>query len=143
MEDRNNYSNVIGDTACGYVFIVDKEKFNFSSADLVADDFWYRMYRAPFVLDWAVGGANGSCETEKTNKICVGGECTKAPAGVNGYRCKCLAGYEGNAYLANGCYGSTYLLCFPPLLFISLSVPFFAYINFIQLSSTILWMNVA
>ncbi|KAI8014080.1 putative wall-associated receptor kinase-like 16 [Camellia lanceoleosa] len=62
----------------------------------------------PMVLDWGIGD-NKTCEEAKKNQTSYAcGQnttCYDAEDG-NGYICKCSEGYEGNAYLSDGCKGS-------------------------------------
>ncbi|KAI8014537.1 Wall-associated receptor kinase 3 [Camellia lanceoleosa] len=59
----------------------------------------------PMVLDWGIGD-NKTCEEAKKNQTsyACGQNTTRYDAeDGNGYICKCSEGYEGNAYLSDGC----------------------------------------
>lgn len=105
VKSFNNHTNVSTFNPCGYAFVVEKGKFNFSHHYLrnLSND------KLPMVLKWAVG--NETCQevAKKTKKIvCKGNsECTDYPT-VSGYRCNCKSGYRGNPYLSHGCQGLYY-----------------------------------
>lgn len=94
------------DFACGYAFLVDKRKFNFSISDVYGTEFRDRRAGvAPVVLDWALGSETNRCESSEANRrVCVDGECYNSPDG-SGFRCRCKKGYHGNPYLLHGCVG--------------------------------------
>nr|XP_043639436.1 wall-associated receptor kinase 2-like [Erigeron canadensis] len=90
---------------CTYGFLVQKDHYKFHVTDL------YKMQRRyfPVVLKWSVG--NTSCEAAQTNRtmymctensICIDTQ-TECDQTYKGYRCQCAKGYQGNAYLPNGC----------------------------------------
>nr|GEW70194.1 wall-associated receptor kinase 2-like [Tanacetum cinerariifolium] len=91
---------------CTYGFVVEKDKYSFSKKDF--SNIYRRTY--PVSLEWWVGD-NINCEKAKKtnnsyfcqeNSMCIDvlHESKKNPLG---YRCQCAQGYEGNAYLPNGC----------------------------------------
>ena len=108
-----NHSDVWSFNPCSFAFIIQKDKFNFSSAYLTS---LQNNETVPMVLDWAVG--NETCEVarDKGNYICgANSNCSDLKYGSGpGYRCKCKKGYEGNPYLKDGCRGiySIYLLIY-------------------------------
>ncbi|TVU47881.1 hypothetical protein EJB05_07497, partial [Eragrostis curvula] len=96
-------------TPCSYSFLVDREYYHFSKADL-------RMKKnmmMPVWLDWAIRPPNGTdtltCADAKMNSTsyaCQGrnSNCTDSVNGP-GYSCRCPDGYEGNPYTdsSGGC----------------------------------------
>ncbi|KAE8100171.1 hypothetical protein FH972_018096 [Carpinus fangiana] len=100
VQSFQNHSEVFKFNPCGYAFVVEKSKFNFS-ADYLRN---YTDKRVPLVLDWAVG--NLTCEEarNKPNFACkdINSECIDNQTRPDGYRCKCKQGYRGNPYLLQG-----------------------------------------
>ncbi|KAM0884136.1 hypothetical protein ACQ4PT_031178 [Festuca glaucescens] len=90
---------------CDYAFIVDKGHYNFSRADLHMNGSQTSM---PLSLDWAIRD-NPSCAAAASRPdqyACKSAhsECVDSKNGL-GYTCNCSKGYEGNAYVDNGCAG--------------------------------------
>ncbi|KAK1406744.1 hypothetical protein QVD17_38352 [Tagetes erecta] len=84
---------------CSYAFIVQKDQYTFYETDF--DNMLNRSF--PVVLEWTVGGdkckysqKNKTTYICKENSVCI-------DAAYVGYNCRCAQGYEGNAYLPNGC----------------------------------------
>ncbi|GLT50223.1 hypothetical protein SLA2020_237240 [Shorea laevis] len=92
-----NHTKVWKFNPCSYGFIVEQSQFNFSSNYLLD---LQNVSKLPMVLDWSI--RNDTCGKTKNAKACQGNS-TCVPVDDNGYRCKCLDGYEGNPYLPSSC----------------------------------------
>ncbi|KAI8016658.1 Wall-associated receptor kinase 2 [Camellia lanceoleosa] len=96
--DRGNVSDF---NPCSYAFVVEEAAFNFSTTYL--QNFTEDM--VPLVLDWGISD-NETCDEAKRNLTSYAcgdhSDCYSAKIG-HGYLCKCSKGYEGNAYLSDGC----------------------------------------
>ncbi|MFQ6649954.1 hypothetical protein Gotur_022022 [Gossypium turneri] len=98
----NNHSTVNSFNPCSFAFLVEEEFYNFSITDLIDMQNKQDM---PVVLDWIVG--NITCqEAQKdlTTYACeaANSECLDSNNGP-GYRCRYKTGFQGNAYLVDGC----------------------------------------
>ncbi|XP_075646905.1 wall-associated receptor kinase 1-like [Castanea sativa] len=98
----NSHLKVWNFNPCSYSFIVQKDKFDFST-----DSLQTLPEKMPMVLDWAVGNetwavGNETCDVNTKNYSC-GGNSTCTGSENGGYFCLCLDGYRGNPYLKDGC----------------------------------------
>ncbi|GKU98435.1 hypothetical protein SLEP1_g11445 [Rubroshorea leprosula] len=84
---------------CSYGFVVEQSQFHFSPKLLRE---LQNVIKLPMVLDWSIRDENDTCGKTKKAKACQGNS-TCFPVDDNGYRCKCLDGFEGNPYLPSGC----------------------------------------
>ncbi|XP_048548881.1 wall-associated receptor kinase 2-like [Triticum urartu] len=100
-----DHSAMMDYSPCDYAFLVDRNNYTFRRSHLKMDT----KRTSPVWLDWAIRG-NGdsilSCkQAAKTDQYaCVSAhsDCVDSINGP-GYNCKCSNGYEGDAYLPNGC----------------------------------------
>ncbi|PIA50620.1 hypothetical protein AQUCO_01200075v1 [Aquilegia coerulea] len=93
----NNY--ILDSNPCDYGFL------SVSSENSLHVDFLTGGVSSVVVLDWAIG--NTSCETARSGGrdeyICGSNtNCINQDNGL-GYKCSCVAGYEGNPYTRTGC----------------------------------------
>uniref|UniRef100_A0A0E0M5Q3 Protein kinase domain-containing protein n=1 Tax=Oryza punctata TaxID=4537 RepID=A0A0E0M5Q3_ORYPU len=94
---------------CDYAFLVEKNNYTFSTADLRMD----KNRTMPVRLDWAIRD-NLTCSQARKTAPQLGGyacvsdnsDCHDSTNGL-GYVCKCNSGYVGNPYLPNGCVVNT------------------------------------
>ncbi|XP_022886665.1 wall-associated receptor kinase-like 1 [Olea europaea var. sylvestris] len=82
--------------------------FTFRLSDL-NDSTFLNKYPAftdiPLVLDWRIGSQNCSEMLSSSSYACKENSyCDDSLAGVRGYNCRCMKGYEGTPYLSPGCH---------------------------------------
>ena len=103
----SNHTKVWNFNPCSFAFVIQEDKFNFSSDYLTS---LQNNKTLPMVLDWAIG--NETCEVarNKTNYVCGGNStCIDLNSNWSGYHCQCRDGYRGNPYLKDGCQGIQYI----------------------------------
>ena len=90
----NSHKDVWSFNPCSFAFIIQRDKFNFSSAYLTS---LQNNRTLPMVLDWAIG--NETCEVarNKGNYICGANSTCSDHNNSFGYHCNCEQGYEGTS----------------------------------------------
>lgn len=98
--DTTNGSDIY---SCGYSFVVEETAFKFSSAYVPR----YPNATVPTVLDWSIGNESCKVAVGSESYACHGNSSCLNPDFMEGYRCKCLDGFNGNPYLPHiGCQGT-------------------------------------
>jgi hypothetical protein len=105
------------DGTCSVAFFLDKDEaaFNFSGDEVrPLKKALLPQGERRMILDWAIGST--TCDQAQSytfEPLCKHGygTCVDAPSGV-GYVCKCPDGYDGNAYISDGCQGKFRLLIY-------------------------------
>ena len=101
-----NHTQVWKFNPCSFAFIIQEDKFSFSSDYLIS---LQNNETLPMVLDWAIGAETCEVAQNTENYICGGNSnCIDLKNG-SGYRCQCRDGYRGNPYLKDGCQGIQYI----------------------------------
>ncbi|VYS46762.1 unnamed protein product [Arabidopsis thaliana] len=90
---------------CTYAFLVEDDKFNFSSPEDLMN--LRNVTRFPVLLDWSIGDQTCEQAVSTNTRICgKNSSCYNSTRG-KGYNCKCFEGFDGNPYLLDSCKGTT------------------------------------
>ncbi|CAL9215763.1 unnamed protein product [Arabidopsis halleri] len=84
---------------CTYAFLVEDDKFNFSSSEDLMN--LRNVTRFPVLLDWSIGSQ--TCKQVGNTSICGGNSTCFDSTSRTGYVCRCYEGFDGNPYLSAGC----------------------------------------
>ncbi|XP_051130967.1 wall-associated receptor kinase 2-like [Andrographis paniculata] len=106
LSSLKNHTQVSSFDPCSYAFLGEKERFVFRGAtDLSDPNFMQRVLTTvPIVLDWALGNSTCAQVPNFSDYACkANSDCVDSDTGLDGYRCSCKKGYEGNPYLDPGC----------------------------------------
>lgn len=108
-DDANVLRLIYNFSPCSYGFLVDRNSYTFRAADLKMNT----NQTMPVWLDWAIrpnGSSTFTCANamkDSSSYACKSqhSSCVDAVNGP-GYTCNCSSGYEGNAYIVDGCTGN-------------------------------------
>ncbi|KAL8526631.1 hypothetical protein ACS0TY_015725 [Phlomoides rotata] len=106
MSSTFSHVNISSFNPCSHAFFGEEDRFVFGGAsDLSNPNFMQRVQATvPIVLDWAIGNSTCADVESSEDYACKGNSvCVDTDTGLDGYRCSCKNGFEGNPYLNPGC----------------------------------------
>ncbi|WVY90473.1 hypothetical protein V8G54_035987 [Vigna mungo] len=98
----NNFNSTSDFNDCGYSFVVKNGNYTFSVDHLSGAPVNNNM--TTLVVEWSVGSDTCEASMLRADYACKSNysECENSTFEY-GYRCKCKQGFQGNAYLLDGC----------------------------------------
>ncbi|KAL8031687.1 hypothetical protein ABFX02_13G042300 [Erythranthe guttata] len=105
LASHYNHRKVWSFDPCGYGFLAEQNTYTFRSSDINDETFTNRIIEnVPILLDWVIGNITCGQARNTSDYACQKNtNCTDSITSLGGYRCNCVNGYEGNAYLDSGC----------------------------------------
>ena len=98
----SNHTQVWNFNPCSFSFVIQEDKFNFSSDYLIS---LRNNVTLPMVLDWAIGVDKCEVAQNTSNYVCRANSTCINLKNRFGCHCNCIVDYDGNPYLKDSCQG--------------------------------------